>query len=80
MAAATPAHATVRVIATGAMPGWQITLIAVIAVILATATAVLLDRAAPPGDNHRRCIASSSLATTPIMCANDRSARKSRSG
>jgi hypothetical protein len=37
--------ATVRVIAAGGMPGWQITLIAVGAALLAAAAAVLLDRA-----------------------------------
>jgi hypothetical protein len=35
---------TVRAIATAGMPGWQITLIAAAAAILAAATAVLLDR------------------------------------
>jgi hypothetical protein len=37
--------ATIRVIAVGGMPGWQITLIAVGAALLAAAAAVLLDRA-----------------------------------
>jgi hypothetical protein len=37
--------ATVRVIAGGGMPGWQITLIALGAALLAGAVAVLLDRA-----------------------------------
>jgi hypothetical protein len=35
---------TIRVIATGGMPGWQITLIAVGAALLAAAIAVLADR------------------------------------
>jgi hypothetical protein len=37
--------ATVRVITGGGMPGWQITLIALGAALLAAAVAVLLDRA-----------------------------------
>jgi hypothetical protein len=37
--------ATVRVINTGGMPGWQITLIALGAALLAATVAVLLDRA-----------------------------------
>jgi hypothetical protein len=37
--------ATVRVITTGGMAGWQITLIALGAALLAAAAAVLLDRA-----------------------------------
>ena len=37
--------ATVRVISTGGMPGWQITLIAIAAALLAAVVAVLLDRA-----------------------------------
>jgi hypothetical protein len=36
---------TVRVVATGGMAGWQITLIALGAALLAAAAAVLLDRA-----------------------------------
>jgi hypothetical protein len=57
-APATPVPATtVRVIATGGMPGWQITLIAVGAALLAAAAAVLLDRALAA----RR----SAFATTP---------------
>ena len=36
---------TVRVITAGGMPGWQITLIAVAAALVAAAVAVLLDRA-----------------------------------
>jgi hypothetical protein len=36
---------TVRVISTGGMPGWQITLIAIGAALLAATIAVLLDRA-----------------------------------
>ena len=36
---------TVRVISTGGMPGWQVTLIAIGAALLAAAVAVLLDRA-----------------------------------
>jgi hypothetical protein len=36
---------TVRVISTGGMPGWQITLIAIGADLLAATVAVLLDRA-----------------------------------
>jgi hypothetical protein len=35
---------TVRVITTGGMPGWQITLIAVAAALVAAAGAVVLDR------------------------------------
>jgi hypothetical protein len=54
MAAAPPAHTTVRVTATGGMPGWQITLIAAIAAILAAATAVLPGRATPPGGTPQR--------------------------
>ena len=37
--------ATVRVIAAGGMPGWQITLIAVVAALAAAAAAIFLDRA-----------------------------------
>jgi hypothetical protein len=40
-----PAPAQVHVVQAGGMPGWQITLIAVGAAILAAAIAVLLDRA-----------------------------------
>ena len=47
-------HITVRVIATGGVPGWQITLIAATAAILAAATAVLLDRATSPGGTPQR--------------------------
>ena len=36
------------------MPGWQITLIAAIAAILAAATAVLPGRATPPGGTPQR--------------------------
>ena len=43
-AAPVPA-ATVRVITTGGMPGWQITLIAIGAALVAATAAVLLDRA-----------------------------------
>jgi|SRR5215472_4645347 len=39
------AHTTVRFITTGGMPGWQVTLIAVAAAVLAAALAVALDRA-----------------------------------
>ena len=35
---------TVRVITAGGMPGWQITLIAIAAALVAAATAVVLDR------------------------------------
>ena len=35
---------TVRVITTGGMPGWQITVIAVAAALVAAAAAVFLDR------------------------------------
>ena len=38
------AQSTVRVIATGGMPGWQITLIAAGAALVAAAIAVLADR------------------------------------
>ena len=37
--------ATVRLVAVGGMPGWQITVIALGAALLAAAVAVLLDRA-----------------------------------
>jgi hypothetical protein len=37
--------AQVHVVTVGGMPGWQITLIAVVAALAAAATAVLLDRA-----------------------------------
>ena len=37
-------HTTVRVIAAGGMPGWQITLIAAGAALVAAAIAVLADR------------------------------------
>jgi hypothetical protein len=37
-------HTTVRFISTGGMPGWQVTLIAVAAAVLAAALAVALDR------------------------------------
>jgi hypothetical protein len=47
-------HTTVRVTATGGMPGWQVTLIAAIAAILAAATAVLPGRATPPGGTPQR--------------------------
>jgi hypothetical protein len=39
------AHGTVRVIATGGMPGWQIALIAAAAALAAAVVAVLADRA-----------------------------------
>jgi hypothetical protein len=38
-------HTTVRVIATGGMRGWQITLIAAVAALAAATVAVLIDRA-----------------------------------
>jgi len=38
-------HTTVRVITTGGMPGWQITLIAAVAALAAATVAVLIDRA-----------------------------------
>jgi len=38
-------HTTVRVIATGGMPGWQIALIAAMAAVVAAILAVLIDRA-----------------------------------
>lgn len=45
-AGVTPLPATtVRVVTTGGMPGWEITLIALGAALLAAAAAVLLDRA-----------------------------------
>jgi len=40
-----PVPVTVHTVATGGMPGWQITLIAAGAALLAAAVAVLLDRA-----------------------------------
>jgi hypothetical protein len=40
-----PAPQPVRVIAEGGMPGWQITLIALTAALVAATIAVLLDRA-----------------------------------
>jgi hypothetical protein len=40
-----PPPAQVHTIVTGGMPGWQITLIAVVAAVLAATIAVLLDRA-----------------------------------
>jgi hypothetical protein len=39
------AHGTIRVIATGGMPGWQIVLIAAAAALAAAFLAVLADRA-----------------------------------
>jgi hypothetical protein len=39
------AHGTVRIIATGGMPGWQIALIAAAAALVAAVAAVLADRA-----------------------------------
>ena len=41
----TPEPTTARITATGGMAGWQITLIALAAAVLAAAAAVLLDRA-----------------------------------
>jgi hypothetical protein len=41
----TPAAPTVQVVTEGGMPGWQITLIALGAALVAATTAVLLDRA-----------------------------------
>ena len=41
----TPVPATVRVVTTGGMAGWQITLIAVGAALVAAAAALLIDRA-----------------------------------
>jgi hypothetical protein len=38
-------HTTVRVIATGGMPAWQIALIAAMAALVAAIVAVLIDRA-----------------------------------
>ena len=40
-----PPHTAVHTIVTGGMPGWQITLIAVAAALLAATVAVLADRA-----------------------------------
>ena len=40
-----PVHPAVRTVVTGGMPGWQITLIAVAAALLAATVAVLADRA-----------------------------------
>jgi len=40
-----PTGTTVRVITVGGMPGWQITVIAVAAALVAATAAVLLDRA-----------------------------------
>jgi hypothetical protein len=40
-----PVHPTVHTVVTGGMPGWQITLIAVAAALLAATVAVLADRA-----------------------------------
>ena len=40
-----PAPPQIHTIVTGGMPGWQITLIAVAAAVIATTVAVLLDRA-----------------------------------
>jgi hypothetical protein len=55
-AVAPPAPASVQVhtIVTGGMPGWQITLIAVGAALLAATLAVLVDRARAA---HRKAIA-----------------------
>jgi len=44
-APATPPAAPVQVITAGGMPGWQITLIAVAAALVAATAAVVLDRA-----------------------------------
>jgi hypothetical protein len=44
-APATPPAAPVQVITAGGMPGWQITLIAVAAALVAATAAVFLDRA-----------------------------------
>ena len=40
-----PVHPAVYTVVTGGMPGWQITLIAIAAALLAAAVAVLADRA-----------------------------------
>jgi hypothetical protein len=40
-----PVHPAVHTVVTGGMPGWQITLIAVAAALLAATVAVLADRA-----------------------------------
>ena len=40
-----PVHTAVYTVVTGGMPGWQITLIAVAAALLAATVAVLADRA-----------------------------------
>ena len=40
-----PRHTAVHTVVTGGMPGWQITLIAVAAALLAATVAVLADRA-----------------------------------
>ena len=50
-----PAHPHVHTVVTGGMPGWQITLIAIGAALLAATVAVLLDRArAAAGRRSRR--------------------------
>jgi hypothetical protein len=64
MAAAPPARTTIRVTATGGMPGWQITLIAAIAAILAAATAVL------PAGPHRQPAHLSASPLTPQLTPN----------
>ena len=47
MSRAAATGSTARVITTGGMPGWQITLIVVAAALAAAAAAVLLDRTRP---------------------------------
>jgi hypothetical protein len=45
-------YTTVRVIATGGMPGWQITLIAAVTALAAATVAVLIDRARAARKTH----------------------------
>ena len=58
---ARPAPA-VRVVTAGGMAGWQITLIALGAALVAAAAAVVLDRARPPAGPPPRCPAGGTAA------------------
>jgi len=87
------AHGTVRVIATGGMPGWQIALIAAAAALAAAVLAVLADRAwvarrrtpprpepgsARPGRQLNRLGPATGRAARPVSAGWSRGDRSSR--
>jgi len=50
-----PPVTTTHTVVVGGMPGWQITLIAASAAVLATTLALILDRARTARRQHGRC-------------------------